>query len=133
MAQQITISLLAHEDLDAIWDYLAAEASPEIADFVIARLYEAMNRAAENPSMYRETSFRGRPRRINVFEYAIFYEPLLEGGVFVLPIIHGRGNIARILRKPRSANDADEAFRPVDTQIGRVAISPAVFRACGRA
>ncbi len=99
MIPGVILSRPANSDLDATWDYLAAEASPEIADFVIARLFEAMNRAAEYPLMYRETSYRGRPRRINVFEYAIFYEPLPEGGVFILRVIHGRRDIARLLRK----------------------------------
>lgn len=91
---------LANDDLDGIWDYLAAEASAEIADFVIARLFEAMHRAADNPLQYRErTEHRGRPRRINVFEYAIFYEPLPEGdGIFVLRVIHGRRDLSRHFR-----------------------------------
>ena len=95
---RIILSLPANNDLDTTWDYLAAEASPEIADFVIARLFEAMNSATEHPLMYQETSYRGRPRRINVFEYAIFYEPHPEGGIFVLRVIHGRRDLAGLLR-----------------------------------
>lgn len=97
MAQRITISGPAKDDLDAIWDFLAKEASPEIADFVIARLFEAMNRAAEHPFLYPATSFRGKPRRVNVFEYAVFYEPLAEDSIFVMRIVHGRRNLGRIL------------------------------------
>ena len=90
----------ANNDLQAIWDYLAAEASPGIADFVIARLYEAMERAAEAPLAYRERrEYRGNPRRINVFDYAIFFEPLPEGdGIFVLRVLHGRRDLTRLLR-----------------------------------
>jgi plasmid stabilization system protein ParE len=92
----------AKNDLDLIWDTLAAEASPEIADFVIARLFEAMNRAAENPLLYRKRpEYRGHPRRINVFEYAIFYEPLPEGdGILVWRVIHARRNLVRFVRRP---------------------------------
>jgi plasmid stabilization system protein ParE len=58
----------ANSDFDSIWDYLAEASSPEIADFVIARLYEAMYRAAERPLMHRERpEYIGSPRRINVF------------------------------------------------------------------
>jgi plasmid stabilization system protein ParE len=96
MSFDVTLSLPANDDLDSIWDYLATEASPEIADFVIARLFEAMVRAAENPLMYPETSFSGRPRRMNVFEYAVFYEPESEGGIFVLRVIHGRRHIEHL-------------------------------------
>jgi plasmid stabilization system protein ParE len=97
MGYRVTISGPAKDDLDAIWDFLAKEASPEIADFVIARLFEAMNRAAEHPLMYPETDFRGKPRRMNVFEYAVFYEPLAEDGIFVMRIVHGRRNLGRVL------------------------------------
>jgi plasmid stabilization system protein ParE len=83
-----------------IWDYLALEASPAIADFVIARLFEAINRAAEHPLMYPETPYKGRPRRINVFEYAVFYEPEPDGSIFVLRIIHGRRDVAQLMQKP---------------------------------
>jgi len=97
MAHRITLSRPARDDLDAIWDYLAQEASPEVADFVVARLYEAMNVAAEHPRLYPETNFRGQPRRLNVFEYAVFYEPQAEGGIFVLRVIHGRRNLGPVL------------------------------------
>jgi len=97
MAHRITLSRPAQNDLDAIWDYLAKEASPEIADFVIARFYQAMNGAAEHPLLYPVTSFRGNPRRVNVFEYALFYEPLPDDGIFVLRIVHGRRNLGAIM------------------------------------
>jgi plasmid stabilization system protein ParE len=97
MAHRITISRPAQDDLDAIWDYLAKEASPEIADFVIARLYQAISMAAENPRLYPQSDFRGRPRRVNVFEYAVFYEPEGETSIFVLRIIHGRRHLPKII------------------------------------
>jgi len=100
MTPRIVRSKSADNDLLGIWRYLAVEASLEIADFVIARLYEAMARAAEHPLMYRRTEYRGKPRRINVFEYAIFYDPLPDGnGIRVRRIIHGRRNIARLIRR----------------------------------
>lgn len=100
MTVRIVRSKSADNDLLDIWRYLAAEASPAIADFVIAHLYEAMTRAAEHPLMYRRTEYRGRPRRVNVFEYAIFYEPLPDReGIRVRRIIHGRRDIARLIRR----------------------------------
>jgi plasmid stabilization system protein ParE len=102
VAARITRSGPAADDLDSIWDYLAAEASPAVADFVLARLFEAMSRAAENPHLYPERfEYRGRPRRINVFEYAIFYEPLPEGdGIFVWRVLHGRRRLAPLVKRP---------------------------------
>jgi plasmid stabilization system protein ParE len=99
-APRIIRTRSAENDLTAIWDYLAAEASPEIADFVLARLFEAMNRAAQFPLMYPQTEYGEGTRRVNVFEYAIFYKPLLEGdGIRVRRVIHGRRNIVRLLRR----------------------------------
>jgi plasmid stabilization system protein ParE len=99
---RIIRSDLANVDLEDIWDGLADRASLEIADFVIARLFEGMRRAADDPLAFaRRSEFSGGPRRINVFEYAIFYEPLPEGdGIFVWRIIHGRRNLTRLVRRP---------------------------------
>ena len=102
MARRILRTKSADSDLTQIWRYLSEQASFEIADFVIARLYEAITRAAEHPLIYQRTNYRGRPRRINVFEYAIFYEPLPHGdGTRVRRVIHGRRDIARLIRKSK--------------------------------
>jgi plasmid stabilization system protein ParE len=98
---RVTLSRPASNDLDAIWDYLAGEASEAIADFVIARLFEAMDRTAEAPFMYRRTEFPGRPRRLNVFDYAIFYEPGDPGeGIVVWRVVHSRRSLSRLIRRP---------------------------------
>ena len=100
MAARILRSKSADRDLTSIWNYVAREASTAIADFVIARLFEAMHRAAENALLYRQTDYRGRPRRINVFDYAIFYEPLPDNdGIRVRRVLHGHRDLDRILRK----------------------------------
>jgi toxin ParE1/3/4 len=102
MAPRIIRSKSADRDLTGIWNYVAREASPSIADFVIARLFEAMHRAAENPLMYPQSDFRGRPRRVNVFEYAIFYEPLQnQESIRIRRIIHGRRELDRLLRRTK--------------------------------
>jgi toxin ParE1/3/4 len=90
----------AIEDLDAIWDYVSREANPEIADFVIARLFEAMHRTAANPHLYAERpEYEGAPRRFSVYDYAVFYEPLPDGdGIFVWRVIHGRRDLGRYVR-----------------------------------
>jgi len=99
---RVVVSDPARDDLDGIWDYLARDASPEIADLVIARLYEAMHRAAERPLIYRERpELTGRPRRINVFRYAIFYEALSEeDGVFVWRVLHGSRDLPELVFPP---------------------------------
>jgi toxin ParE1/3/4 len=102
-APTVVISDPARRDLDEIWDYVAGDASPEIADFVVARLYEALHRAAERPLLYRKRSeYTGKPRRINVFSYAIFYDALPDAsGVFIWRVIHGKRDIQRVIRRPR--------------------------------
>ena len=96
---RVVRSKRAKHDLEAIYNYVAAEASLEVADLVMAALFEAMRRAAANPLMFRERpDLQGRPRRINVFTYAIFYDLLPNReGIYVLGIIHGRRDIPRQL------------------------------------
>jgi plasmid stabilization system protein ParE len=102
----VTVSRPAQADLDTVWDYLAETASPAIADFVIARLYEAMHRAADAPLIYQRTDFAGRPRRVNIFEYAIFFEIASnEDGIVVWRVLHGRRNLAPLVRGPDPGED----------------------------
>ena len=97
---RVVRSQRAEGDLRSIYNYLAAEASLEVADFVIAGLFEGMRRAAANPLMFQERpDLPGMPRRINVFTYAIFYDPLPNReGIYVLGIIHERRDLPRQLR-----------------------------------
>jgi plasmid stabilization system protein ParE len=101
-APRIVLSEPARADLEGIWDYLARESSPEIADFVIARLYEAMHRAADTPLIYRKRAeHRGAPRRINVFDYAVFFDSLPEdAGIFVWRILHGARELPSLVHRP---------------------------------
>jgi plasmid stabilization system protein ParE len=50
--------------------------------------------------MYPKTLYEGRPRRINVFEYAVFYEPESDGSIFILRVIHGKRDVAQLMQKP---------------------------------
>ena len=87
------------------WHDRMAESGGSRQAFVAADLglHLSIAAAADNPFLYREREeHRGRPRRINVFEYAIFYEPLPEGdGIFVWRVIHGARNLPRHVRRPR--------------------------------
>jgi plasmid stabilization system protein ParE len=106
-APRVLISKPAMNDLDAAWDYLAEEASPETADFVVARLYEAMYRAAETPFLHRvPTEYEGAPRRINIFSYAIFYDPLPdEDRIFVWRILHVARDMPDLVFRPAPTED----------------------------
>jgi plasmid stabilization system protein ParE len=99
----VVISDPARDDVDGIWDHLALTASPEIADLIISRFYEAMYRAAERPLLHRERrEFTGHPRRINVFRYAIFYEAEHDG-IFVWRVLHGSRDLREIVFPPSRA------------------------------
>jgi plasmid stabilization system protein ParE len=101
-APRIVRSASARRDLDDIWDYLAAEAGPEIADVVLARIFEALHRAADRPLLYpQRPEYVGRPRRINILRYAILYEALPEGdGTFLWRVIHGARDLPHLVVRP---------------------------------
>jgi plasmid stabilization system protein ParE len=95
----VVLSRPAEEDLNSIYDYLAAEASPEIADLVVARFFEAMLRTAAYPLSLRERPDYLGYRRINVFNFAIFYLPKPTGqGISIVRILGGRQDIPSHLR-----------------------------------
>lgn len=108
-APRIVRSASARRDLDDIWDYLAREAGLEIADAVLARMFEAMYRAADQPSLYRQRlEYTGSPRQITVFRYAIFYEPLPEeDGIFVWRVLHGVRDLPQHIRWPARPDDEE--------------------------
>ena len=110
MTPRIVRSASARLDLDDIWDHLAREAGLDVADAVLVRLFEAMARAAERPSLYpKRPEYEGAPRRVNVFRYAIFYEPLSEGdGILVWRVVHGSRDLQRFIsRQARSDDDSN--------------------------
>ncbi|HVY33922.1 MAG TPA: type II toxin-antitoxin system RelE/ParE family toxin [Caulobacteraceae bacterium] len=108
-APRIVRSASARRDLDDIWDYLAREAGLEIADAVLARMFEAMYRAAERPLLHRQRpEYTGSPRQITVFRYAIFYEPLPEeDGIFVWRVVHGARDLPRHIQRPASPDEEE--------------------------
>ena len=93
----------ARQDLLDIWNYVAREAAPAVADSVLARLYGAMEVVADAPLIGRERpEFPGTPRSIAVRPYVIFYEPLPEvDGILMWRVIHGARNLPRLVRSPR--------------------------------
>ena len=102
-AARVVLSDDAQRDLEKIWEYLAHEVSSRIADYVAARLHEVMSREAELPSQHRtRPEYPGHPRRINVFSYAIFFEPLPEGdGILVWRVIRDTRDLPHHIRPPR--------------------------------
>jgi toxin ParE1/3/4 len=92
----------ARIDTFEIWDYIATENSPAIADGVLARISGALEVLAFAPLIGRErTDLRGKPRSFPVSPYTVIYEPLPEGGIFVWRIVHGARDLKRIVKQPK--------------------------------
>lgn len=105
---RIVRSALARQDLSDLYQHLAQDAGLEVADAVLTRIAEALYRAAERPLNYRRrTELNGAPRRINVFRFAIFFEDLPDGGIFVWRVLHSARDLRQILQRPRLPTDED--------------------------
>jgi plasmid stabilization system protein ParE len=99
----------ARQDLDDIWRYLDREAGARVADRVLTGIVDAMHRTAGQPVIHHERrEYPGGPRRVNAFGYAIFFEPLPEGGgIFVWRVIHSARDLPRIVRRPEPPGEGD--------------------------
>ncbi len=85
---RIVQSPLALDDLQAIWEYIAAD-SPAAADATIRKLSGTFDRLAENPLIgEQQAAIRPDLRRFVVGSYLIFYQPI-DGGIRVARVFHG--------------------------------------------
>src|SRR5262249_37645627 len=91
----------ARDDLDEIWDYIAAD-NPDAADRVITEILDAIRAVVPFPqSGHRRPDLTARPLRfLIVREYLIVYAPD-EKPLWVIAVMHGHRNprvMAAILR-----------------------------------
>jgi len=93
----------ARIDTFEIWDYIARENSPAIADGMLARISGALEVLAFAPVIGRKrTDLRDKPRSFSVRPYIVIYEPLPEGdGIFVRRIVHGARDLPHIVKPPK--------------------------------
>ena len=100
---RIVRAALARIDIFEIWNYIAAENSPAVADAMLARITGALEVLASAPMIGRTRSdLRGNPRSFPVRPYTVIYEQLPEGdGIFVWRIVHGARNLRRIVKLPK--------------------------------
>ena len=92
----------ARDDLDQIWDYIAAD-NPDAADRVITEILEAIRAVVPFPhSGHRRPDLTAAPLRfVSVREYLIVYAPD-EKPLWVIAVVHGHRNprvMAAILRE----------------------------------
>lgn len=93
---------LAKIDIFEIWDYIARENSPMIADAMLARITGALEVLASAPMIGRKrTDLRGTPRSFPVRPYTVIYEPLPENdGILVWRVLHGARDLKRLVKRP---------------------------------
>jgi toxin ParE1/3/4 len=92
----------ARDDLDEIWDYIAAEDNLDAADRAVTEILDAIRAVVPFPhSGHRRPDLTARPLRfIIVREYLIAYAPD-EKPLWVIVVMHGHRNprvMAAILR-----------------------------------
>jgi len=99
----ITWSPEAEQDLLAIWDYVAREASPDVADEQLRSLDRACEALAEWPysGRARDELLRG-VRSIAVEAYVVFYR-VGHSVIEIIRVLHGRRDVDAIFSRTGEA------------------------------
>ena len=105
MSARYTVKPKADRDLDEYADYLAREASIDVALGFLAASHETFALLAETPQMGWSSRLKNpalkslRVFRVSGFEkMLIFYRPLSEG-VDILRVVHGSRNLRALFRR----------------------------------
>ena len=92
----------ARDDLDTIWDYLAAVQSPATADAVLRTIFRRLSALADYPLLGRtRDDIRPGVRGSPVGRYVIFYYPRDEG-IIVSRVLYGGRDL------PDAYDEADD-------------------------
>ena len=83
------LSLLAEQDLEEIWLYVAEDSSPTTADRLIDAIVNRFDLLVEQPAMGRSRPEFGADVRSFVVEsYVIYYRD--DGDLLIARVLHGR-------------------------------------------
>ena len=83
------LSVLAEQDLDEIWSYVAEDANPTTADRLMDAIVDRFELLAEQPRMGRlRPEFGAGVRSFTVENHVIYYRH--EGDVLIARVLHGR-------------------------------------------
>ena len=87
-------------DIDAIWLYLLEKEGVETADRVVTELFKTFYKLADIPnSGHRRADLTSRKVLFyRVFSYLVIYQPG-SNPLQILGVLHGKRNVARILRQ----------------------------------
>src|SRR5262245_35114309 len=84
------VSPLAEQDLHDIWSYVAADASPAIADKLIDAVFDRFELLVEQPRIGRNRAEFGEGVRTFVVESYVIYYRHDEGDILIARVLHGR-------------------------------------------
>ena len=83
------LSVLAEQDLEEIWSYVAEDASPATADRLIDAIIDRFELLVEQPRMGRlRPEFGAGVRSFTVENHVIYYRHV--GDVLIARVLHGR-------------------------------------------
>ena len=83
------LSVLAEQDLEEIWSYVAEDASPATADRLIDVIIDRFELLAERPRMGRlRPEFGAGVRSFTVENHVIYYRH--DEDVIIARVLHGR-------------------------------------------
>ena len=83
------LSVLAEQDLEEIWSYVAEDASPATADRLIDAIVDRFDLLAEQPRMGRlRPEFGAGVRSFSVENHVIYYRH--DEDVVIARVLHGR-------------------------------------------
>jgi toxin ParE1/3/4 len=83
------LSVLAEQDLEEIWIYVAEDASPATADRLIDAIVERFDLLGERPALGRlRPEFGAGVRSFAVESHVIYYRH--DGDVLIARVLHGR-------------------------------------------
>ena len=93
----------AEQDLLAIWNHVAREASPHVADEQLRCVDRACETLAEWPhsGRVRDELFRG-VRSIAVDRYVVFYR-VRNSAIEIIRVLHGRRDVDGIFSRTRES------------------------------
>jgi len=95
-----TISPLARQDIQSIWDYIALEnQSPDAADSLVDRFFARFRLLASRPLLGElRRDLRPGLRSFTVGRYVLLYYPTASG-VEIAGVVHGARDIEGMFRR----------------------------------
>ena len=93
------LSVLAEQDLEEVWSYVAEDASPATADRLIDAIFDRFELLVEQPRMGRNRpEFGDGVRSFVVESYVIYYR--YDEGLLIARVLHGRRDQAAAWSEP---------------------------------